>query len=484
MLDSLIKGGSVVFPNHSVKKVDIGILGGKIVQIGEDLDSQNAHSEISAVGKFVFPGGIDGHFHAGIYNPLAKDARSESASAIAGGVTTVLSYFRTGRNYMNTSAPYSILFKEVLDQSRSNYYTDYAYHLAPITREHVREMPSLVRDFGVTTFKFYMFYRGLDIKGEPKKGAVKNEYLLSDDPYDLGHLYKIMTEVAKLRKEVGSVRLCVHAEDAEFIRANLEAVRESPGELNPLELYNRARPPESERLAIIQVVELALETGCPIIILHLSSGLGLSTISELRRRNPSLSVAVETTGHYLVLTDKDSVHSYGKVNPPIRTQSDVDSLWRGVESGEVDTVGSDHVCTTVSRKGSDVWSADPGFASVELLYPILVTEGYVKRHIPLEKVVALLTSNPANHFGLSRKKGDIAIGVDADLVISDLSLKKKANHTEQHSAQDFSPFDGIELVGWPETTILRGKVVYEKGQVIGPPSGEYLNRWELGLPTN
>src|SRR5437867_9086017 len=421
MPDLIIKNGQVVFPARHVKKEDIGITNGKISDIGVGLDEKRADTVIDASGKFVFPGIIDTHFHAGLYRPLSEDARTESASAIAGGVTTVLSYFRTGRNYMNSSDPYSTLFKDVLKQSEGNFHTDYGYHLAPITRKHLEEMPLLVRDFGVTSFKYYMFYRSQDILGEPKPGSRENEYLLSEDPYDLGHLYSIMNQISRIRREEPSVRLSVHAEDPDLIRVSMEAVRNSPGGLAPLQLYSHARPPESERFGIVQAAELSLMTGCPINILHLSSGLGLKTIKDLRRDHPDLDVVLETCAHYLLLTDDRGSGMLGKVNPPIRGRQDQDLLWEGIARNDVNTVASDHCCSQAKDKGPDIWSAKPAFASTELLLPALVTEGTVRRGIPLEHVVALLTSNPARHFGIWGRKGDIAIGFDADLAICDLT---------------------------------------------------------------
>ncbi len=477
MLDLLVKNGSVVFPNRSVVKTDIGIKGGKICQIGSSSsESDSAEKIIDAAGKHVFPGLIDSHFHVGIYRPLDIDARSESASAVAGGVTTILSYFRSGKNYLNSSEPYSKLFERVLDLSTGNFYCDYGYHLAPVTRKHVQEIPDLVKKYGVSTFKFYMFYRGLVLKGEFRKGAVEKEYLLSDDPYDLGHLTKIMTAVSELNKTLGRVRVSVHAEDAELIRINIEKIQNQKEKLNPLQAYNEARPPESERLALVQAIELAMQTRCPVNILHVSSGLALQTLKELRRANPDLDVMVEVTVHHLMLNDKYNPSVMGKVNPPIRTNSDQESLWEGVERGDVDTVASDHACITKADKGKNIWSAEPGFGGTELLLPSLISGGYFQRKIPLERIAALVTLNPAKFHGISDLKGDISVGLDGDLAICDLKKARKVDHGSLHSAQDFSPFDGIELAGWAEITILRGEIVYDEGKVIGEPVGDYLKR--------
>ena len=478
MTDLLIKNGNVVFPGRGVVRADIAVDKGKISQIGTHLDLK-AEETLDAKGKHVFPGIIDSHFHVGIYRPLDQDALSESASAVAGGVTTILSYFRTGRNYLNQSGPYETIFKKVLELSKDNFYSDYGYHLAPVTRTHVKEIPMLASDYGVTTFKYYMFYRGLVLKGEFKKGAVEKEYLLSDDPYDLGHLLNIMNAIVESNKNeslMQSARLSIHAEDAELIRATREELNKKSEDLSPLEAYSRSRPPASERLALIQAAELASATACPINFLHISSETALSTIQELSSRYPNLDKMTEVTVHHLMLSEETDCGVLGKVNPPIRTSKDSEALWKGISEHRVHTVASDHACVTREQKGEDIWTAEPGFAGTELLLPSLITEGYLVRKIPLEQIAQLVTSNPAKYHGLAGRKGDIAVGYDADFAICDIEEKRTVDHNNLHSAQDFSPFDGLELSGWTSTTIVRGNIVYDDTKVKGKPLGKYLNR--------
>lgn len=477
MLDLLVKGGDVVFPGRGVRKADIGVKEGKIVKLGVSLEQEGAERTIDARGKAVFPGLVDSHFHVGIYRPLDQDAYSESSSAVAGGVTTILSYFRSGRNYLNSSEPYESLFARVLDLSAKKFFCDYGYHLAPITRRHIQEIPELIAKFGVPTFKYYMFYKGLTLKGESRKGSVEKEYLLSEDPYDLGHLYLIMQTLAKASKQHGGVRLGIHAEDAEIVRVNAERVKsEYPANgMKPLEAYSAARPPQAERIAVLEAVELAAQTGCPITVLHVSSGLALATIDELRLTHPGMDIAAEATVHHLGLTVKSSGVE-GKVNPPIRAATDVDDLWRGVAEGRIKTIVSDHAALTKEHKGDDIWSAEAGFGGTELILPVVVTEGHKKRGIPLEQLASLVSLNPAMQCGLLPQKGDIDLGYDADLAVVNMSEQRKVDHTKLHSAQDFSPFDGQTYAGWVETTVVRGNVVYEDGRVMGKPAGEYLKR--------
>ncbi len=478
MPDLLVKGGKVVFPSKKVLEVDVGIKDGKISEIGRKLPEKEYDQVIDATGKHVFPGLIDSHFHVGIYRPLSEDARSESSSAAAGGITTLLSYFRSGRNYLNASEPYGSLFKRVLDYSKGNFHTDYGYNLAPVLREHVDEIPELVKKSGVTTFKFYMFYKGLNLKSEVSKGSVEKEYLLSDNPYDLGHLYNIMKAVAGLKGTDTPARLSIHAEDSEIIRINLESTKAGSDQKrdNVLELYSKARPSSSERLAIIEAVELANQTGCPINILHVSSEKAIKTISELRLAYPDTDIMVEVTASHISITYENNIGVKGKVNPPIRSVTDKEALWEAILKGEVNTVASDHAAIEKSKKGEELWSAENGYGATEVMLSALLTEGYHKRKVPLEKLASLVTLNPAKYHGLSGRKGDIAVGWDGDLAIVTLDEERKVDHSTMHSAQDFSPFDGLILKGWPETTILRGNVIYHNGKILDSFQGEYIKR--------
>jgi dihydroorotase (multifunctional complex type) len=478
LIDLILKNGNVVFPNRFVRKTDIGITDGKITHLGRV--DEEAKDKLDVSGKYVFPGAIDSHFHVGIYRPIPEDAQSESSSAVSGGVTTILSYFRTGRYYMDSSEPYLSLFPRVLKQSEGNFYSDYGYHLAPMRQVHIAEIPSLVKDYGVTTFKFYMFLRGSEKREEAVSGrSEKKTYLLSDDPYDLGHLYSIMKEIAKLRNQVNSLRLSIHAEDPEIIRIHSDTVRSSSHNKPALEQLNNSRPAESERFAILQAAYLSLHTNCPINILHLSSALGLKTIEDLRSTDPLLDIIVETAPHYLVLDDRNKWNTLAKIYPPIRSANDSRALWNGIIHNQIDTIGSDHCCSKVEFKDTDIWSARPGFGSSELLFPALITYGHLKRRIGLERIAELLSKNPATYFGLQGAKGDIEIGYDADLAICDLSEQRVVNHNNLHSAQDFSPFDGLNLCGWITTTILRGRIIYEDKKVKSGPVGKYLNRTNL-----
>jgi dihydropyrimidinase/allantoinase len=472
--DLVITNGRVVLPERGSVKLDIGIKEGKIKGLFDQISSWQAEQMLDATARLVFPGAIDSHFHVGIYRPLSEDAASESAAALTGGVTTIISYFRTGSHYLNKTGPYRTIFAEVLDLSRGNFLTDYAYHLAIMTGEQVNEVETLVEQYGVSSFKYYMFYKNLDLAGTSVRGA---EYVMSD-AYDYGHLYSLMqkvAEVARKHQNRGRISLSVHCENPELIRLMLAEVQRQG--LTGLKAFSAARPPLSEKLAIAEVAVLADATGCPLNLLHLSSRDALEAGLALRKNHPQRDVLLEVTLHHLTLTDEAPCGVLGKVNPPLRTRDDVEFLWRALKQGDVDTVGSDHACLIRSAKGNDLWSALPGFGGTSLLYPIMISEGYYKRGVSLARIAQLVALNPAQRYGLWPRKGTIAIGADADLTLVDMEKEITITPEVLNSAQDFTPFEGLKVKGWPVTTILRGHVVFDRGQVTGKPGvGQFIKR--------
>jgi len=472
--DLLITGAFVVIPEIGVRRWDIGIANEKIVTLAEEIPASTAENVIEAKGKFVFPGAIDSHVHVGIYRPLAEDATSESAAAVTGGVTTILSYFRTGSHYLQKTGPYREVFPEVLALSRDRFLTDYAYHLGIMTEEQLSELDALVEHFGVSSFKYYMFYKNLDLAGTTLRGT---EYVMSD-VYDYGFLYRLMVrvaEAARRSRDRGRLSLSLHCENPELIRVFLQEMKRS-GRAD-LKAFSAARPPLAERLAIAEAVLLAHATECPINLLHLSSREAVEAAIAARRTYPHLDIVCEVTLHHLTLTEETGGGVLGKVNPPLRTREDVEFLWQAIAHGHIDTVGSDHACLTRAMKGEELWSALPGFGGTSLLYPIMLSEGYHKRGLPLERIAALVAKNPARAYGLWPQKGTIAVGSDADLTIVDLDEERVVTPEILNSAQDFTPFEGMRVKGWPLLTLLRGHVVFEQGRVIGQPGiGRFIRR--------
>src|SRR2546426_1757255 len=166
--DSVVSGGTIVVPYLGEISADLGIKDGRIAAIAEGLGPADADEAIDARGKVVLPGAVDSHYHLGIYRDITEDTESETTSSLVGGVTSVISYFRTGSHYLNRSGPYREIFPEVLRRVGGHAKVDYAFHLAPMTAEHVREIPWLADEMGVTSFKYYMFYKGLNLSSDSR----------------------------------------------------------------------------------------------------------------------------------------------------------------------------------------------------------------------------------------------------------------------------------------------------------------------------
>jgi allantoinase len=469
-----ILGGTVVVPYSGEVRADVGVRDGRVVAIEDAIDPSRCDEVVDARGKVVLPGAVDGHFHIGIYRPVSADAESETRSALVGGVTSVVSYFRTGSHYLNKTGSYREIYPEVLRATEGHSYTDFGYHLGIMTSAQVSEIDWLVGEMGVASFKYYMFYKGLNLSSSSTAGTA---YTMSD-VYDLGHLYRFMEAVSAASRRYGNlgrISLSIHCEHAEIIRTFIDEVRAQG--LEGLEAYSKARPPFQERLAIAEATLLADVAKCPINLLHLSSAEALAGGLKARSDYPNLDIKLETTLHHLALTyqDKHGIQS-AKVNPPIRSKDDVEALWRGVLAGDIDQIVSDHACCTLDMKQGGTWESLPGFGGTSLIYPVLVSEGHHKRGLSLRRVAELASAGPARNYGLYPKKGTIAVGSDADIAIVDPELAAPVTVDRLLSAQDHSPFEGFPVKGWVTQTIRDGRIVFDAGRVRGAPDGRYLKR--------
>jgi dihydroorotase-like cyclic amidohydrolase len=309
--------------------------------------------------------------------------------------------------------------------------------------------------------------------------AGSDKYFMLNTSYDLGFLFNYMKEVARVNGkygEYGRISLSIHCEQPEIINAATQYVKQHETG-NPLKDYSDARPTFSEKMAIKEAEVLAAQTNCPVNLLHLSSMDAIAAGKEAVERNPKLNILLEATLHHLGLSNDIKYGKLGKVNPPIREQEHVEALWRAVINDDIKTVVSDHACSTKKIKEGDLWTSLAGFGGTEIMFPLLLTEGYRKRGLSLQKIAELTSYNPAVYHDLYPKKGTIAIGSDADLAVIDLDKEKEVKVDTLHSAQDFTPFEGIKYKGWPVCTIVRGKVIFENDRIVGKPGdGQYIKR--------
>jgi allantoinase len=481
--DLLIKNVRVVRPNESsVEDADIAITGEKFARVGKNLPAAEAKTVYDGKGWLAFPGVVDAHMHTGIYSPLEEDAVSESRAAAQGGVTTSLNYFRTGQYYLNRGGPYGDFFPQVLEASAGRFHVDYGYHLAPMDSAHIREIPALIKDHGVSSFKVFMFYGSHGLHG---RSDSQRDFLMigPEERYDFAHFEFVMRGIQAARERfpdrAAQISLSLHCETAEIMTAYTKLVEADP-KLGGLAAYHAARPPHSEGLAVFIASYLANEAALPTInLLHLSSRKALEAALQMARVFPHIDFRREVTIGHLVLDTNSRAGVLAKVNPPIRPRDDVEFLWEQLLEGKVDWVVSDHACCRHETKAArhalgNIWLAKSGFGGTEYLLAALVSEG-TRRGLSLNAIARLTSFNPAQRFGLNAK-GDIARGRDADLALLDPRHTWTVRAQDSASTQGYTPFEGLELNGKVNATFLRGTLVCENGKLIGKPTGRYLHR--------
>ena len=488
-LDTIVKNVRVVRPGHDgADLVDVGMRDGRFERIGPALPPEDADTVIDGRGWLAFPGVVDCHMHVGIYSPLEQDAVTESRAAASGGVTTTVTYFRTGQYYLTQGGRYRDFFPEVLAISDGRYHTDYAYHLAPISRDHIAEMPMLFEEFGVSSFKIFMFYGGYGLHG---KSSSQREFLMigEDERYDIAHFEFVMRGLKRLREQFTAsadyMSVSLHCELADILNAYTEIVQRDAS-LTGLRAYHAARPPHSEGLAVFVASYLAHETDCVNVnLLHLTSRKAMDAALMMAQVFPHVNFRREVTIGHLLLDVDTPTGAQAKVNPPIRPREDVEYLWRALLDGKVAWVCSDHACCTSEVKqpthghgacapDGDIWLTKSGFGGTEYMLSGLFSEGS-RRGLSYSRMAELLCWNPAQRFGLLTK-GDIAPGYDADLVLLDPSERFVVRAAESPSGQGYTPFEGQELTGRVKRTFLRGQEIYDGAAVVGPARGQYLKR--------
>lgn len=483
MFDLIITNAEVVRPGQPDNAaLDIGVTDGRITLLESSIDSAEGRQVFDATGLLAFPGAVDAHMHFGIYNPLSEDITSESRAAALGGVTTGLSYIRSGQYYLNRGGPYGELYPSIVEMTDGRSHIDYAFHLAPMMSEHIDEIEDLVSLHGVTSFKIFMFYGAHGLHG---RSDDQSQFLMTPagERYDYAHFEFIMRGVRRAMDTyphwAEHISLSMHCETAEIMTAYTKMV-EDAGQLTGLEAYHESRPPHSEGLAVAIASYLAHETNCVNInLLHLSSAKAIDSAMRMAETYPSIDFRREVTVAHLLADINTANGSFGKVNPPIRPRADVEALWDAMLAGHIDWVVSDHACCRAEMKVSkqspdDIFLAKSGFGGTEYLMPGVLSEGR-ERGLSDSRIAELLCWNPAQRFGLL-DKGTIAVGYAADVVLVDANETWVVRADESESTQGYSPLEGHELTGRVKHVFMRGHQILENGNPVGPPTGRLLAR--------
>lgn len=460
MNELLIKNGTVVFENDTYP-ADLLIRDGKIEAIFAPGTAPEEGKEILDVtGLYVMPGSIDPHTHWGIYKKYEEDVVEDSKRAVVGGLTTVLQFHRHNYDYFDTIPDY-IKFCE------KNSMVDFTFSLGLVKKSHVADIERYMKELKITSFKFYL----------DKTNRLEEHYGLTKGTGLLGNKREVMDILTTLKKLDDNAVLCLHCEDTEIFYPEQRKTFDDAGlDQFHLSSYSKARPDFGEVSAILSVLWVNHVADGNIYIVHTSTGDGVKVARQLK---PILrgKVGMETCPHYLVLNESCPAKLNATVVPPIRTAADSDTIWEGIKDGTITSIGTDNCpcdLSTKYRKGTDIEHVTPGFPGAGMMLPALISEGYHKRGISLSQLSKVNSINTARKFGL-KTKGEIKVGMDADLAIMDLNWERKIDR-DLFGHCDFSIYDGMTFKGWPRYTMVRGNIVQKDGVICSAPSGKFLPR--------
>jgi dihydropyrimidinase len=451
----LIKDGTIVTATDKYE-ADIFISGETIQMIGTNL-KVTADKVIDAKGKYIFPGGIDCHTHMelpfmGTFS--SDDFETGTLAGLYGGTTSIVDFaIQTQGHTLNAA------LDEWHRKAGGKAVGDYAFHVGvtDFNDKTKLEIKDIVEQRGATSFKVFMAYKGA---------------LMVDD-----------VQIAQLMDEAGKYGgiVIAHCEDGDM-QDDLVAQHVEAGHTEP-KYHPLCHPEISETKASRRFVDIAHRGDHPCYIVHLTCEGALNEVREVAKRNQKVNV--ETCIQYLVLNDElyerpNFEGSKWVFSPPLRKPKDQEALWAGIRQNLVHTVATDHCpfCMDQKRKGEKDFSKIPnGAPGVENRMELLFSEGVVKKRISLNKFVEASSTNAAKIFGMFPKKGTIAIGSDADLVVFDPEEKHTMSAKTHHMNCDYSAYEGMEVTGKTKTVLLRGTVAIEDGKaLIGKGFGKYIHR--------
>jgi len=452
----LIRGGTVVDANSSYR-ADVLCDGGVIIAIGEALEAPAGSEIVDAGGQYVMPGGIDPHTHMELPfmgTVASEDFYTGTAAGLAGGTTSIIDFvipsprqslleaFHTWRGWAEKSA------------------SDYGFHVAVTWWDESvsRDMGTLVHEHGVSSFKHFMAYKNA---------------IMADD--------EILVNSFARSLELGALPT-VHAENGELVfklQRDLLAKGLTGPEAHPL-----SRPPEVEGEAANRAMRIAEVLGVPVYIVHVSAKDALEAIA--RARGEGQRVYAEVLAGHLVIDE--SVYrdtDWGRaaahvMSPPFRSKEHQEALWQGLQAGHLHTTATDHCCFCASQKaaGRDDFTKIPnGCAGIEDRMAILWHHGVNTGRLTPSEFVRVTSTNAAQIFNLYPRKGAVAIGADADLVVWDPQATRTISAATHHQNVDFNVFEGMTVQGVATQTVARGKLVWANGDLRAQRgAGRYLQR--------
>ncbi len=468
-VDLRVTNARVVTPSGTISG-GLAADDGRIVAVGATTSLPPATTEIDADGNYLIPGFIDPHVHWGLsryeyeyHEGLEHDFETETRGAVHGGVTTVVNFLLQREPYL----PDMDFFKQA---GSENSYIDFAYHAIIHQDHHVDEIEELAAE-GIRSYKvFFNWYK----HASPELGI---------DHSDAGRVYKVLDQVSEIPGGV----VMFHAENEDLA---IERRKELQAEgRNDLAAWSEASPNVAEAMQIEQIGRLTEYTDSRAYIVHMSTGEGVDICERFQEQGVNLHA--ETLPAFLSHTsDQEELGIWGKISPPLRGEESKKRLWEGLRTGVVNYVGTDHCPHKIefkeknTGKHGDVWDAIPGDNNgIEYFLPVMMSEGVNKNRISMERLVEVCSTNNAKRWGLYPRKGALAEGSDADMVIIDLDKSMVVDDDFYHTMEPrYSTFHGKELTGLPTHTIVGGEVVVENGELLAKPGGRnYLSRHDAGV---
>jgi dihydropyrimidinase len=455
--DTLIVNGTVATASDTFV-ADVAISGGKVTAIGAALPRENTRKIIDAKGKYVLPGGIDVHTHmdmpfGGSFS--ADDFETGTRAAAWGGTTTLIDFAIQYKGQALREA-----FDTWMKKAQDKAVADYAFHciITDLPNERIPEMSDLVHE-GVSSFKLFMAYPGV--------------FMLDD-----ASIFKAMRAASK-----NGGMICMHAENGSAIDV---IVQQALAEGKTAPLYHAlTRPTTFEAEAVSRAIALAEMAGSPVYIVHLSSHDALEKVREARDRG--LPVYAETCPQYLYLSLEDHMDlpnfesAKYVFTPPLREKWNQEKLWDGLTRDHLQVVSTDH-CPFCFKEQKELGRGDftkipNGGPGVEHRYSLIYSGGVAGGRFSINRFVELVATAPAKLFGLYPRKGTIAIGSDADIVVFDPNRSHTISAKNHHMRVDYSMFEGMTVKGMPDVVLSRGRVLIENNEFHGKAgSGEFIKR--------
>ncbi|WP_226042065.1 amidohydrolase family protein [Natrinema sp. DC36] len=468
-VDLRVVNARVVTPDGTING-GVAANDGVIVGVGTESNLPEADREIDTEGNYLIPGFIDPHVHWGLsryefdyHEGLEHDFETETRGAIHGGVTTVVNFLLQKEPYL----PDMDFFKRAGEE---NSYIDFAYHAIVHQDHHVEEIEELAAE-GIRSYKiFFNWYKN----ASPELGI---------DHSDAGGVYKVLDRVSDIPGGV----VMFHAENEDLA---IERRKELQAEgRNDLEAWSESAPNICEAMQIEQIGRLTEYTDSRAYIVHMSTAEGVDICKRYQEQGVNLHA--ETLPAFLSHTyEQEDLGVWGKISPPLRGEESKTRLWEGIRNGVIDYVGTDHCPHKLefkekdTGKHGDIWDAIPGDNNgIEYFLPVMMSEGVNKNRVSMERLVDVCSTNNAKRWGLYPRKGALAEGSDADMVIVDLEKSTVVDDDFYHTMEPgYSTFHGDELTGLPTHTIVGGEVVVEDGELLAEPGDRnYLPRGPEGV---